>query len=107
MGYANQSTAGHVSRATATSTARLAPYREALPAVAPDFAGFAATLLGDLDPRSALERVLVDRLTLAAWRLHLTSLDEFGSARDGDGLAPVSRETLRAERSLESALDLL
>jgi hypothetical protein len=50
---------------------------------------------------------VIDWLTLAAWRLHLTSLDESGSARDDDDLAPFSRETLRTERSLETALDLL
>jgi uncharacterized protein (DUF433 family) len=76
-------------------------------AVASDFGCFAATLHRDLAPRSALERVLADRVTLAAWRLNLASIEESGAAREGDPLAPVSLEALRAERSLETALELL
>jgi uncharacterized protein (DUF433 family) len=51
--------------------------------------------------------VLVDRVTLAAWRLQGTSSEEKLAARSGEAPAPVSRDDLRAERSLEMALDLL
>ncbi len=72
-----------------------------------DFTAFAAVLLRDLSPRSVLERVLVDRLIVAAWRLHLHSIEETGAVRDDEELPPVSRDALRAERSLETALDFL
>ena len=79
-------------------------YMDELPS---DFATFEAVLLRDLSPRSVLERVLVDRLIVAAWRLQLLSIEEAGAVRDDEELAPVTRDALRAERSLETALDLL
>jgi uncharacterized protein (DUF433 family) len=94
MGYATRS-ALEVVNTPAPSTSDL------------DFDDFSARLARDLDPRSTLERVIVDRLTLAAWRLHLESLDETSAALDGDDLAPLSNNALRAERSLETALGLL
>ena len=72
-----------------------------------DFASFSDTLRRDLGTSSSLERVLVDRLILAAWRLHRLSLDELDAVNEDGALPPLSRETLRAERSLETALDLL
>ncbi len=72
-----------------------------------EFAAFESLLLRDFAPTSALERILVDRLIVAAWRLHLLSIEETEAVRDGEDLAPISREALRAERSLETALDFL
>ena len=82
-----------------------------VPHLARDFAGdfesFSATLVRDLAPRSTLEQVLVDRLVLAAWRLQLASFDDTCRALDGEPLPPLTRDDLRAERSLETALDIL
>lgn len=109
MGHATRHAAGETVTTSAPRTrhhsSRSLPPR--LPSRDLDFDGFAATLLRDLDPRSTLERVLVDRLILSAWRLHLTSLAEMDAARGGDDLAPTSRPTRRAEQSFETALDLL
>ena len=116
MGHATHHAIGDIVAASAASTSSQARRHAAhQPASAPhltrdpghDFESFSTTLLRDLAPRSALERVLVDRLILAAWRLHLSSLDQAGLLRDGETLAPLSRDDLRAERSLETALDLL
>jgi uncharacterized protein (DUF433 family) len=54
-----------------------------------------------------LEDVVVNRVILAAWRLQLTSLEELEDAQDQFALAPISRETVRAEAGLETALVLL
>lgn len=90
----------------ATSSASSRPASSsALPPT--DFAAFSDTLRRDFGMASSLERVLVDRLILAAWRLHRLSLDELDSVSEDGALPPLSRETLRAERSLETALDLL
>lgn len=72
-----------------------------------DFDDFAEPIRRDLAPVSRLEEVLAERVVLAAWRLHLVSLDEIDSAFGKDGLAPLSRQTLRAECSLETAIALL
>ena len=72
-----------------------------------DFDAFAATLRHDLDPRTLLETVLADRVILAAWRLQASSDDDADAARAEELLPPLSRDTLYAERSLETALDLL
>ena len=84
-----------------------APHHTPDPDRVAGFESFAATLRLDLAPRSVLERLLVDRLTLAAWRLQIASLDELTRASEGELLSPPCRNTLRAERSLETALELL
>jgi len=106
MGLATHSTAGKASgrrTTTATPACRPAPAPAGFPA---DFDAFAAAVRGPLAPKSPLECLAVERLALAAWRLHLDSLNDADSARLGD-LRPLSRDTLRAERSLETALALL
>ena len=80
-----------------------------------DYADFAEELLDDLAPNSLLERVLAERVMLAAWRLHLISVAEIKTAtqgssrktRNGHNLPPMTREVLRAESSLETALTML
>jgi uncharacterized protein (DUF433 family) len=106
MGLATHTAAAEADSRTVFSTPRTSwqstPVSEALA-----FDDFATDLRHDLAPTSRLEQVVVDRLTLAAWRLHLASLDEIDAARDDDGLPPLAADTLRAERSLETALELL
>jgi uncharacterized protein (DUF433 family) len=72
-----------------------------------DFEAFAAEIRRDLSPASRLERVLSDRVVLAAWRLHRLSLAESKAAHKGGKLPPITREVLRAESSLETALTVL
>jgi uncharacterized protein (DUF433 family) len=74
----------------------------------PDFGAFADQIRADLAPGTLLERVLSERVVLAAWRLHLISAREAGLARAGKPCLPlIGRETLRAESSLETALTIL
>jgi uncharacterized protein (DUF433 family) len=101
MGFATRCAAGElVTTPTPTST----PARRPRPS---EFDAFAAPLRRDLAPVSRLEEVLADRVILAAWRLHLASIDEFDAARNGEGLPLPSRAALRTERSLETTLELL
>jgi uncharacterized protein (DUF433 family) len=72
-----------------------------------EFDAFRTEVGRTLDPKTALERVLADRIILASWRLQAASQDALDAARDGDELPPVSRDELRAERSLETTLELL
>lgn len=99
MGLATHTAAGEANGRRTTTT----PAPPSLPA---DFDAFAAAVRGPLAPKSPLESLAVERLTLAAWRLHLASIDDADSARLGE-LRPLSRDALRAERSLETALALL
>ena len=71
------------------------------------YADFSAALRRELGPTSTLEDVLVDRVSLAAWRLHVQSIEDSISASQGVPLAPIDREMLRSECSLETALMLL
>ena len=74
----------------------------------PDFGAFADRVRADLAPGTLLERVLAERVVLAAWRLHLISAREAAVARSGKPVLPlIGRETLRAESSLETALTIL
>lgn len=92
--------------ATRPSTALADSFHRPRP-VPIDFDAFAATLRHDLEPRTLLETVLADRVILAAWRLQASSDDDADAARAEELLPPLSRDTLYAERSLETALDLL
>src|SRR5262249_22224478 len=74
---------------------------------AQDFETFAAELHRDLPPSSRLQPVLTDRVILAAWRLHRISRDESACARARGVLPRMTREVLRAESSLETALTVL
>jgi uncharacterized protein (DUF433 family) len=75
-----------------------------------EFGEFSAALRADLAPATLIEHVLVERVILAAWRLHQMSRIETEAARrhpSAEGLPPISRADLRAESSLETALFLL
>ena len=72
-----------------------------------DFETFASDLRRALSGVSPLDRVIADRLILAAWRLQLASAAEFESACLGDDLPPPSAESFEAERRLGHALELL
>ena len=56
-----------------------------------EFGMFAETLRQDLAPMSLLEHVLAERVVLAAWRLHVASVQETKSAEAGAALKPASR----------------
>ncbi len=71
-----------------------------------NFSDFSNKIRRELSPATTLEDVLADRVILAAWRLHLLSLEESDLADLGAMLAPIGRETLRSECSLETALML-
>ena len=72
-----------------------------------DFQSFSDALRDELAPGSTLEDVMVDRVVLAAWRLLRISSRERLSAEHGEALPLITREALRAECSLETALGLL
>ena len=71
-----------------------------------NYADFSTKIRRELSPATTLEDVLADRVILAAWRLHILSLEESDLAGLGAMLAPIGRETLRSECSLETALML-
>ncbi len=71
-----------------------------------NYPDFSTKIRGELAPATTLEDVLADRVILAAWRLHVLSLEESDLADLGAMLAPIGRETLRSECSLETALML-
>src|SRR4051794_32523577 len=96
MGLASRHAEGEVARTAPNSTSTRAR----------EFDAFAATLRRDLAPTSLLGDVLADRVVLAAWRLHLASIDDTDAARGKARLAPIARDVLRAECSLETALAL-
>jgi uncharacterized protein (DUF433 family) len=77
------------------------------PPTGQDFQAFCESLRDELAPDSTLEDVMVDRVVLAAWRLSRISSRERASAENGEALPLISRETLRAESSLETAINLL
>ena len=83
-----------------------APARSASSLLADTFDAFADRLRSRLDPSSALEATLADRVVLAAWRLQLVTVDDLDAARSGDDFPRLSCEAVRAERSLERALGL-
>jgi uncharacterized protein (DUF433 family) len=72
-----------------------------------EFDAFSDPLRRELAPASQLEDFLVEQVILAAWRLHLISKHEIDAARGGFTLSHRSRETLRAESSLETGFVLL
>lgn len=72
-----------------------------------DFDALGSDLRRALAPASPLENVLAERAILAAWRLHEASRESFTACRCGDALPPLSRQEIRAERSLELAIELL
>lgn len=116
---------GHVYRGDAAESNPAAPHaplfrRPLTPSVEPveesatlsstmgeDFRSFADALRDELAPGSTLEDVMVERVVLAAWRLLRISVRERLSAEHGAALPRISREALRAECSLETALGLL
>ena len=71
------------------------------------FDDFASSIRTELPAHSALEKVLVERVVLAAWRLHVTSERDVERITLLDKVAPVTPEILRAECSLETAFSLL
>lgn len=66
-------------------------------AESPTFVEFSRQIRSELRQSGLLEQTLFDRITAAAWRL---------SRLDPDAL-PFSREEVRAERSLQRALEML
>ncbi len=113
---------GHVYRSDAAESNSAAPHfghnwvssaelvKESAPHSGPtgeDFRAFSESLRDELAPGSTLEDVMVDRVVLAAWRLLRISHREVYSAENGETLPVISRESLRAECSLETAINLL
>ena len=71
------------------------------------FESFAETIRADLPAKSILEKVLVERVILAAWRLHVASERDVERISLLDRVNPVTPEILRSECSLETAFSLL
>lgn len=71
------------------------------------FEDFAEMIRSDLPANSILEKVLVERVILASWRLHLASEHDVERVVILDRVVPVTPEILRAECSLETAFSLL
>lgn len=77
------------------------------------FATFADTMRASLAPETPLERVLAERVVLAAWRLHEMSRVETEAVRDretagfGPAVPPIDRDAARAATAIESAMTLL
>jgi uncharacterized protein (DUF433 family) len=110
MGYVYRSDAAESNPATPHFSHPWVTSAEAVDEDAPtgqDFLDFSESLRDELAPESTLEDVMVDRVVLAAWRLLRISSRERVSARSGAALPAISREALRAECSLETAINLL
>jgi uncharacterized protein (DUF433 family) len=95
--------------AAASQNKKPAPRKcEARPAISGlEFDALGSDLRRSLAPASPLENLLTERAILAAYRMHEASRDSFAACRRGEALPPLSRQEVRAERSLELAIELL